>query len=150
MKRRWGLRLLGVIGTVLGVLAAFAVVLQVPAVARAVGSPGACGTCHTMSPQVAAFARSAHRQLACAECHTPSGVVERAVEEVRAASRHVVAYFAGPPDVVHAGAESRDVIQANCVACHAPLVRDVRHGGGRYCFDCHRFTPHDRPLPERP
>jgi nitrate/TMAO reductase-like tetraheme cytochrome c subunit len=37
-------------------------------------TPGFCGMCHTMDPELKAYAMSPHRDVTCAECHVAPGV----------------------------------------------------------------------------
>lgn len=37
-------------------------------------TPGFCGQCHTMDPELKAYAMSAHKEVTCAECHVEPGV----------------------------------------------------------------------------
>jgi len=37
-------------------------------------TPGFCGMCHTMDPELKAYAMSPHKEVACAECHVEPGV----------------------------------------------------------------------------
>jgi nitrate/TMAO reductase-like tetraheme cytochrome c subunit len=37
-------------------------------------TPGFCGMCHTMDPELKAYAMSPHRDVTCAECHVEPGV----------------------------------------------------------------------------
>lgn len=143
MKGKWALRGLVVVSLALGLFTLFALLLQVPGVAQSIGSAQACATCHNMSPQAESQIRAPHRSLACIDCHAPSGVVEKAVAEVESASAHLIAYFSGPPDAIHATQKTKEIVQANCLNCHGQLVREIEHGGGQYCFQCHRTTHHE-------
>ena len=37
-------------------------------------TPGFCGKCHTMDPELKAYAQSAHKEVTCAECHINPGL----------------------------------------------------------------------------
>jgi nitrate/TMAO reductase-like tetraheme cytochrome c subunit len=37
-------------------------------------TPGFCGMCHTMDPELKAYAMSPHKDVACAECHVKPGI----------------------------------------------------------------------------
>ena len=38
-------------------------------------TPGFCGMCHTMDPELKAYAMSPHRDVTCAECHVDPGAL---------------------------------------------------------------------------
>jgi len=148
--KKWGLRSLMFIGACVGLFLVVAFALQVPAVGKTIGSPSACGTCHVMTYEVVTLQHSAHNKLACLDCHAAKGFVEKPVEELKSATRHAYIFLTGAtPDVIRPLHESKEIIQANCASCHAQVVGDVHVGlqeSGKFCFDCHRDTPHGRPL----
>lgn len=150
MLRKWGFRGLILLGAVAGIFLLFAFTLQIPAVGKTIGSPQACGSCHVMKYEVVTLERSAHRDLACLDCHAPKGLVEKPVEEIKSASRHLFIFLSNAtPDVIKPQHESKEIIQANCAKCHAPTVDQVHVNqleSGKFCFDCHRDVPHGRPL----
>lgn len=141
MVRTWGLRLLLLLGSVLGVFLVLALTLQVPGVARGLGAPDQCVTCHNMGAAYTSHAASAHRDQTCGECHVPAGLVARPLEEIRASIVHVTTFLTGPPDVIHASSSSQAIVQSNCKSCHAATLRNVSMGD-RNCSECHRLTPH--------
>jgi cytochrome c nitrite reductase small subunit len=148
MYKRWGFRSLAFLGACVCLFLVFAFALQVPAVGKTIGSPKACGTCHVMTYEVQTLTRSAHRDLSCLDCHSPKGFVEKPVDEIKSASRHLFIFVSGTtPDVIKPLHSSKETIQENCTACHAK-IGGIPHiaESGRYCFDCHRETPHGRPL----
>jgi len=150
MTRKWTLRGLLVLGAAAGVFLLFAFALQVPAVGSTMGSPQACGTCHVMGYEVKTHAVSAHRDLACLDCHSPTGFFAKPVDEIKTASRHLWVFMTdSTPDIIKPNHEAREIIQSRCEQCHAKLISEshVRHDqSGRFCFECHRETPHGTPL----
>jgi len=143
---KWGIRILIGVGVVIGLFLVVATALQVPVVARSIGSPVSCATCHLMEPEVLTLSRSAHKDLACLDCHSARGFVSRPVEEIKSASRHLyLTLTKSEPDVIHLGRESRAVVQTNCKSCHTEVVRNIHFDPKQQCTDCHRSTPHDRP-----
>jgi len=49
------------------------------------------------------------------------------------------------PDAIRARESSLDVVQENCVRCHAETIANTNEGmpdSDRYCFDCHRSAAH--------
>ncbi len=113
----------------------------------ALDDPALCATCHVMGPQFSSYIRSTHAGVAtCNDCHVSHGVFAGPVSKVKAGVKHVTALLAGHiPDPIRVSAESRRLIQENCVRCHEPLVRDTAKGGGPDCLFCHRYVAHSRP-----
>lgn len=149
MYRTWGIRALITLVAGLGLFLVFASALQVPAVGETIGSPQMCGTCHVMKYEVVTLEKSAHRDRACLDCHSPTGFIAKPVEEIKSASRHLWIFATNStPDVIKPQHESREIIQARCESCHAPTIGKghiSREESGRYCFECHRQTPHGTP-----
>lgn len=144
---KWGLRILYTAAGLFGIFLLAAVLLQVPAVGKAMGSAEACGTCHLMQPEIKTLQTSAHRDRSCLDCHSPHGFWEKPVDEVKTASRHLfVTVTHTEPMVVRLTDSGLKTVEENCRSCHATLVQNL-HGGepARNCTDCHRATPHDRP-----
>ncbi len=151
MTRKWVMRALITVGAAIGAFLIFAVALQVPAIGNTIGSPQACGTCHVMTREVVTLERSAHHDLACLECHSSTGFVEKPVEEIQSASRHLYIFMTNTtPDIIKPQERSRLIIQENCATCHASTLGDTHaaefKSGGQLCFECHRETPHGTPL----
>lgn len=143
---KWGLRLLLAVAGLLGVYLVAAVVLQVPAVSKAMGSNEACGTCHLMTPEINTKQKSAHRDLSCLECHSPHGFWEKPLDEARVSARHVwVTVTHTEPDVVRLTESGLRTVEANCRNCHQSLFGNLHDSNpSRNCTECHRSTPHDR------
>lgn len=151
MLQKWGLRFMIVLVICVGLFIAFAFTLQVPAVGKTIGSSKACGTCHVMTYEVLTLEKSAHRDLSCLDCHAPKGFVDKPVAELKSASRHMFIFMTNTtPDVIKPYDESRRIVQNNCASCHAKTVGKTHANDfeelGKFCFDCHRDTPHGRPL----
>jgi cytochrome c nitrite reductase small subunit len=149
MLKKWGPRALIGLGALLGLFLVFAFALSVPAVGQTIGSPKACNTCHVMQSEVKSLSVDVHRDLACTDCHSARGFVEKPVDELKTASRHLFIFVSNTtPDVIKPAHGTRELIQENCVACHALLVSNVHASmvqSGRLCFDCHREVPHGTP-----
>lgn len=148
MVRKWGVRVLIGLGALVGAFLVVAFALQVPAVGKAIGNGTTCGTCHVMTSEVVSLSHSAHRDRSCLECHSKRGFLEKPLDEIKTASRHVYVFLSNStPDVIKPGLEARETIQENCIACHAPIMNTVHvaeKDSGKMCFDCHRDTPHGR------
>ncbi|HYF95331.1 MAG TPA: hypothetical protein VD969_24225 [Symbiobacteriaceae bacterium] len=150
MLKKWGLRALVTATATMVLFLAAAFALQVPAVGKSIGSPQACGTCHSMTYEVVTLSKSAHRDLACLDCHAATGLFEKPVEEIKSASVHLYVTLTNTmPDVIKPTHKSREIVQENCLRCHAGLNETVHASQvktDRLCFDCHRATPHGTPL----
>lgn len=150
MLNKWGFRALVTVTAAMVIFLIAAVALQVPAVGKTIGSPQACGTCHVMTYEVVTLEKSAHRDLACLDCHAAKGFFEKPVEEIKSASVHLYVFMTDTvPDVIKPTETSRKIAQENCLRCHSGLndrVHASQAETGRFCFECHRATPHGTPL----
>jgi len=112
--------------------------------------PRTCINCHVMFPEYATWRHSSHARVAtCNDCHVPhDNLLAKYAFKAMDGMRHSAVFtFRREPHVMKAIPASAQVIQANCVRCHAPVVADVTgpHAGpDRACIDCHRETPHGR------
>jgi len=106
--------------------------------------PGFCASCHVMEPMQASWGHSAHGGVAgCNDCHAPAGKLEKVFFKATSGLGHLYFNTTGQiPDNIRALEKSRKIIQTNCLRCHGELLDDTRMGGGKYCFECHRSTPH--------
>lgn len=108
--------------------------------------PAACNTCHVMGAAYEGWYHSPHRQVACAECHAPHDLIPKYLFKGWAGAKDVFFFGTGrTPDAIRASGLSKDILQANCIRCHAETVSEIadgQAGAGRYCFDCHRAEPH--------
>ena len=102
-----------------------------------------CNSCHVMAPMFNSWGHSAHRQVSCNDCHAPAGKGEKLFFKATSGLGHVYANTLGEvPENIRMKEKSARIIQANCLRCHGELLADTKMGGGKYCFDCHRDTPH--------
>lgn len=141
MKRLWLAALLIVgLGLLVGPW-----LLKAPPVAKAMDQP-LCAQCHQMTDIVKGFSRSAHRDVeSCNGCHTEPGVYKGAFSKARSGLKHVFAYlFEDVPPTIRLAESSKNTVNRNCIRCHGDLVPDNYEAKDRFCFDCHRFTPHGK------
>lgn len=119
--------------------------IKIPALG--LDTPEFCAACHVMEPQYESYTHSAHRLAStCGDCHLPHSLGYGAVEKAYTGMKD----FAGvvrnkDPFEIHASHHAKGIIQANCVRCHGSIMQEVGDTSaddGRYCFDCHRNTPH--------
>jgi cytochrome c nitrite reductase small subunit len=104
---------------------------------------GFCGRCHSMSEAALTHSKSLHAKLACNECHTPYNLPAKIPFKTKEGLRDVIATVSSSiPDLIHAGAETREVVQANCLRCHGAVIESVNMTVKEHCTDCHRHVPH--------
>ena len=92
-------------------------------------TPGFCGLCHTMDPELKAYAMSAHKEVTCAECHINPGL-SGFVKAKANGSKQLLHLITGeyptpiePPD--HA---KLPPVQNSCLKCHS-LEKITANGG---------------------
>ncbi len=119
--------------------------------------PKACMNCHVMAPQFATWERSSHaRVTVCNDCHVPhDNLVSKFLFKAMDGARHSFMFtFRMEPQVIRIHDAGASVVQENCIRCHTHQTQnvkekfvtldEVKHGGGKLCWDCHRETPHGR------
>lgn len=113
--------------------------------------PATCNNCHVMETVYDGWSHSAHRNWAgCNDCHTPHALIPKYWVKAQSGYHHVTAFLFGEiPDAIRAKESSKQVIQENCLRCHAERVSNIDEGqmvgagqAERYCFACHRSVAH--------
>ncbi|HBS86825.1 MAG: cytochrome c nitrite reductase small subunit [Bacteroidetes bacterium GWF2_38_335] len=138
--------------------------------------PEVCVNCHIMAPQYATWSHSAHREVAvCNDCHVPhDNVFRKYFFKAKDGMRHATLFtLRAEREVIFIGEDGKKVVQENCIRCHSDLFDRSKlisqtkgmyqvNTGDRYCWECHRETPHGRvsslssvpwarvPVPESP
>jgi len=120
-------------------------------------NPNACINCHVMTPQFATWQRSSHARVAtCNDCHVPYDNFFRTYAfKASDGARHAFMFtFRLEPQVIRIKEAGINVVQENCIRCHYNFTNEtslvsvtgesVKHGEGKFCWDCHRETPHGR------
>lgn len=112
-------------------------------------NPTTCNNCHVMDAVYESWYHGGHKAWAnCNDCHTPHALIPKYFVKAQSGYHHVTAFIFGPiPDAIRAKTASREVVQENCIRCHAETVSDIEvgpmsDGSQRYCFDCHRSVAH--------
>jgi cytochrome c nitrite reductase small subunit len=135
-------------------------------------APRTCVNCHVMVPQYATWSHSSHREVTnCNDCHVPQDNFFRHYAfKAKDGLRHATIFtLHNEPQVIFIKEAGVEVVQANCVRCHNQIFETQKKLAGhfgeiehRYCWECHRETPHGRvhslssvpfarvPLPESP
>ncbi|MBN2683218.1 MAG: cytochrome c nitrite reductase small subunit [Bacteroidales bacterium] len=120
--------------------------------------PEVCVNCHIMAPQYATWNHSAHREYAtCNDCHVPhDNFFRHYMFKAKDGLRHATLFtLRAERQVIFIEQAGKDVVFENCIRCHEKQFdRDklisqtkgkyVSHHNDRYCWECHRETPHGR------
>lgn len=118
------------------------------AVAYAGTKPSTCNNCHVMDSEYENWYHAGHAEATtCAECHLPHDTfLDYWTVKGETGVHDVYSFSTGQtPEMIRAKAETKTIIQANCVRCHKNTVEDIMAGAQsfvRNCWDCHRTTAH--------
>ncbi len=117
--------------------------------------PETCINCHVMYPHYASWSKSSHSEVAtCSDCHVPQdNLVRKYYFKANDGFRHSLFFtFRWEPQVLMLKRPGKGAVQENCIRCHSQMVdmtqlvevtRKVAEAGdGKFCWDCHRETPH--------
>jgi cytochrome c nitrite reductase small subunit len=131
----------------IGVFAGIAAFSVTATTLQATDTAEFCSGCHVMGTVHESFKESNHAHLNCNDCHAPrDSTVSKMTFKARAGLGHIYMNTLGSediPDVLHATAESEEVLQRNCVSCHEPSLRNIDFKNVKdNCMDCHRQVPH--------
>ena len=111
--------------------------------------PAACVNCHIMRPQYDAWQKASHHTVAtCVDCHLPASGLRKWIAKGSHGYRHSKAFtlqdFVEP---IRITPEDAELVQENCLRCHADLVHDQLAGATTsrdaiQCVHCHRDVGH--------
>lgn len=122
--------------------------------------PAVCANCHIMNEYLETWRRGPHHHVAgCVDCHLPSALVAKYVAKAQNGWHHSVGFtFQSPrPDApgedrvfvepIRIQPANRDILEENCLRCHADLVHDIvpGRGGAIPCSHCHQTAGHGAP-----
>ncbi len=120
-------------------------------------NPKACINCHIMVPEFATWERGSHGNVTtCNDCHVPQdNVFRKYFFKASDGLRHATMFtFRMEPQVIRIKDAGREVVQENCIRCHANYLHPVSlravNAKGIYkdnenvCWDCHREVPHGK------
>ena len=105
-----------------------------------------CSSCHVMQEAALTHKQSPHANLACNECHAPTNLLVKLPFKAKEGLRDFVSNVQGNEAPLRAGIETRDVVDANCRACHRVTNQDVM-AAKPYCVDCHTGMAHQKKTP---
>ena len=107
-----------------------------------------CGSCHVMQEAARTHKMSTHANLACNDCHAPQNLAARLPFKMAEGTRDIIANMQGKDVPVGVALRTKDVVNANCKACHAMTNMNVASMEAKpYCVDCHRSNAHMRQKP---
>lgn len=115
--------------------------------------PNACVNCHVMRDQFDAWNRGSHKNVAvCNDCHMPHDFIGKWTTKAINGINHSVAFTTGNyPETIYAKDFNANIVQGNCITCHAGLVSQVygyHDDQTRRCVECHGNVGHEnRNLP---
>jgi cytochrome c nitrite reductase small subunit len=111
-------------------------------------NPTNCANCHVMDSAYETWYHGAHaRATVCTDCHAPNdNPISYYYIKTKLGMRDVYSFSTGQiPVAIRADKETDDILQANCIRCHATRVESMLVYGQPYdrkCWDCHRTTAH--------
>ena len=110
-------------------------------------NPTTCNNCHVMDAAYEGWYHGGHQQWAtCGDCHTPHAFIPKYIVKAESGYRHVSAFTLGHmPDAIRAIPATHEIVQENCIRCHAETVANIVDspmGNDRNCFECHRDVAH--------
>jgi len=119
--------------------------------------PQTCVNCHVMTSEYNSWMHSSHREWAtCNSCHVPhDNVINKYYFKAKDGLYHASVFtMRNEPQVIAMKEASQEVVQQNCIRCHATQVKDAKLDGwvaqhaenrtDRTCWSCHREVPHGR------
>lgn len=134
-----------IVGLVALALFCSVLVIKIPVVGSALDGADFCGSCHVMAPQVESYVTSSHQNAAsCNDCHTPHSLIAGSYYKAYTGVKDFACVVAGKTDDIATGETARNIIQQNCIDCHADtlIATGETMTGERYCFECHTSVRH--------
>ena len=110
--------------------------------------PATCNNCHTMDSQYENWFHGSHERFAeCTDCHIPhDNIAVYYLYKGKSGARDVFSFVTKSyPVAIRANAETKQIVQANCIRCHQDTVEGILGGAmafDRQCWDCHRNVAH--------
>ena len=109
-----------------------------------------CNNCHVMDSQYENWYHGGHRNATeCVDCHLPhDNMVDYYIAKARTGLHDVYVFSTGTtPQLIRAKADTKGIIQSNCIRCHKSTVENIMLGPqpfDRYCWECHRSVAHGK------
>jgi len=106
-----------------------------------------CSVCHIMGEAAVTHKLGTHADRSCNDCHAPHNWLAKIPFKAQAGLEDFLGNLAGN-DVAPPSKVTRDMVNANCIACHAKVNANVFSMTAKpYCVDCHRSIAHMRHQP---
>ena len=140
-----------VLAVLIGVLvgAGLHTAIQANALSYLSDDPAACVNCHIMRDHFDGWQKASHHIAAtCNDCHVPHGGISKWYVKMENGYHHSKAFtlenFSEP---IRLREESRDVVIANCIACHGQITSEIAAHAGLAaepldCTRCHAAVGH--------
>jgi cytochrome c nitrite reductase small subunit len=119
--------------------------------------PKTCVNCHVMYPEYATWEKGSHgRTATCNDCHVPQdNFFRKYMFKAFDGMRHATMFtFRMEPQVIKMKNAGKNVVQENCIRCHANYLhpvslraigaKSIYEDSDRLCWDCHMETPHGK------
>jgi len=111
--------------------------------------PKACVNCHIMRDQYEGWQKGSHHAVAtCNDCHVPQSFPAKYVAKALNGYHHSRGFTLGDfHEPIQIKPANSQILQDNCLRCHATIVQDVVHGSTTAadavrCVQCHRHVGH--------
>jgi cytochrome c nitrite reductase small subunit len=132
--------------TFLAALGVFAWVTDAPSYLT--HNPTTCNNCHVMDYQYENWVHASHAGYGvCTDCHLPhQNIVSYYLYKGYSGMKDVFSFtFKTYPAAIRATRHTDEIVQANCIRCHADTVENIVAGAqpfDRTCWSCHRSVAH--------
>ncbi|MGD8720057.1 MAG: cytochrome c nitrite reductase small subunit [Candidatus Zixiibacteriota bacterium] len=100
--------------------------------------PEVCVNCHVMRDNYDSWTASSHRGETCNECHVPHGLVGKYAAKAESGFRHSWAFTFEDVQVLRANERSREMLNENCMQCHAGMTAAICANETDLPMDCIR------------
>ena len=110
--------------------------------------PTTCNNCHVMDDQYENWYHASHvRYGVCTDCHLPhQNIVSYYLYKGYSGMKDVLSFTLKTyPVAIRATKQTDEIVQANCIRCHADTVDNIVAGAqpfDRTCWSCHRSIAH--------
>lgn len=107
--------------------------------------PRACANCHIMQSQFDSWQKASHHTAAtCAGCHLPDAFPANYIAKAVNGWNHSKAFtLQNFPEPIMITPRNSEILEANCVRCHEPLVHELSAAAGNpRCVSCHSSVGH--------
>ncbi len=152
---RWKFTVIILLGIICGLI--IHVLYISNAVSYLSDDPKVCINCHIMRPEYATWQRGSHGRVAtCNDCHVPQdNIINKFLFKASDGLRHATIFTLRlEPQVIQIKDAGKNAVQQNCIRCHSNQIhpislrainnRSVAEQTEKYCWECHRETPHGK------